>query len=403
MTLASEPDVLNWPFPRPHDGTVPPILAKLREAPPCAVMLPAVATEGRRAWLVTRHPDVRQALMDPRLSADELRPGAPMRFYIPPGERPSSFLRMDGAEHARLRGLITSQFTARRVRAVRPAIEELTTTLLTDLSARDRPADLHDAFSRKLPTLVIARLLGVPDADSAFFVEKTRVTISQEDPAAAFAAYQEMTAYLGELADRRLREPQDDLISQLAVENLATGEITRDELVGIARLVLVAGHETTTNQIALNILSLLRDDRLRDTVLARGGRLIPRFLEESMRFWSISQDSILRLVLEDMELGGRQMHAGDAVVISIPAGNHDPAVFPEPDRIDVHRDSSEHLQWGKGPHYCLGAPLARQEMTTALTFLFRRFPTLRLAVDDPGVLFRRGTLFHGVESLPVTW
>lgn len=393
---------LVWPFPRRQDGTIPTILAELRKEPPCPILIPAGTAEERPAWLVTRHGDVRQALMDPRLSADELLPRAPVRIQVPPGQRPSSFLRMDDPEHNRLRTMIASQFTNHRTKTLRPAIERLTHDLLDNFAASPKPADLHDIFSRKLPTLVIAKLLGVPDEDSAFFVEKTRVTISQGDPERSYAAYQEMTNYLGVLAERKRVEPQDDLMSQLAVNNLAKGDIDLDQLVGIARLVLVAGHETTTNQIALNILSLLQDADLREIVMADDGKLIPQYVEESMRYWSISQDAIVRLVIEDLALGGVEMSAGDAVVISIPAGNHDPEVFGCPAKIDVHRDTSEHLQWGIGPHYCQGAPLARLEMAISLKALFTRFPDLRLATDDVAALFRRGTVFHGVETLPVT-
>ncbi|MFY1634228.1 cytochrome P450 [Solwaraspora sp. WMMB335] len=403
MDLHEQQCVLDWPFPRAHDGTVPAILDELRKDVPCAVTIPAGTAEARRAWLVTRHPDVQQALMDPRLSADELLPGAPLRIQLPPGDRPSSFLRMDDPEHNRLRSMITSQFTARRVRAMQPAIEALAERLLDDVETRPRPVDLHDAFSRKLPTLVVANLIGVPDEDSSFFVEKTRMVMYQDDPAKSFAAYQDMSNYLAELAQRRQHDPQDDLISQLVVNNLATGEISLNELIGIARLVLVAGHETTTNQIALNTLSLLLDADLLKSVLADDGARVPQFIEESMRFWSISQDAIVRLALEDLELGGRQMRKGDAVVISIPAGNHDPKVFPNPRRIDIQRNTQEHLQWGIGPHYCQGAPLARLEMAIAVKSLFARFPTLRLATDRPETLFRRNTVFHGLESLPVEW
>ncbi|MEU1374658.1 cytochrome P450 [Streptomyces triculaminicus] len=401
--LAAEQTVLDWPFPRTASGCPASVLAELREGPPCAVRLPAGTAESRRAWLVTKHADVQQALKDPRLSADELLPDAPVRIQVPPGQRPSSFLRMDDPEHSRLRGMIATEFTARRVKGLAPAVQRLIDDLLDDLAGRPQPTDLHDAFSRKLPTLVIARLLGVPDEDSPYFIEKTQVTISQGDPERSYAAYQDMTRYLGELATRKLTEPQDDLMSRLATRHLATGAIDLDELVGIARLVLVAGHETTTNQIALNILSLLRDDELRAKVLADDGARIPRFIEESMRYWSISQDAIVRLAVEEFELGGVTMRAGDAVVISIPAANHDPSVFPDPGLLDVDRDTSKHMQWGNGPHFCQGAPLARLEMELALRGLFGRFPGLRLATDDPNSLFRIGTVFHGVSRLPVTW
>ncbi|MFE9775085.1 cytochrome P450 [Streptomyces sp. NPDC005931] len=402
MSLADRTDVLDWPFARTEDGSPPPVLAELRKSPPCVVRIPEGAAEARLAWLVTRYADVRQALADPRLSADETLPGAPVRIQVPPGGNPSSFLRLDDPEHARLRGMIQTEFTARRVKRLREPIQRLVDELLDDLEAQPQPADLHAVFSRALPTLVVARLLGVPDEDSPFFIEKTRVTISQEDPAVSQAAYAEMSEYLAKLALRKLSDPGDDLISRLAVDHHATGALTLDELVGIARLVLVAGHETTTNQIALNILALLRDDELRAQVTADDGELIPQFIEESMRYWSISQDAMVRLAVEDLEIGGVTVEKGDAVVISVPAGNHDETVFACPHRLDPRRDAGGHLQWGHGPHYCQGAPLARLEMELSLRSLLRRFPDLRLAAD-PRTLFRRGTVFHGVTHLPVTW
>ncbi|MEU1406072.1 cytochrome P450 [Streptomyces sp. NPDC005728] len=402
MSLAHHTDVLDWPFARTEDGTPPPLLAALRKAPPCVVRLPAGAAESRLAWLVTRYADVRQALADPRLSADETLPGAPVRIQVTPGGNPSSFLRLDDPEHARLRGMIQTEFTAHRVKRLREPVQRLVDELLDELAARPQPADLHAVFSRALPTLVIARLLGVPGEDSPFFVEKTHAVMSQEDPAVSQAAYVEMSEYLAELALRKLAAPGDDLISRLAVTYHATGALALDELVGIARLVLVAGHETTTNQLALNILALLRDDELRARVAADDGARIPNFIEESMRYWSISQDATVRLAVEDLELGGVAIEKGDAVVISVPAGNHDESVFACPHRIDPDRDTSGHLQWGFGPHYCQGAPLARLEMELSLRSLLRRFPNLRLAAD-PRALFRRGTVFHGVTRLPVTW
>lgn len=401
MTLDAQTRVLDWPFARTENGEPPAILDELRKAPPCAVRIPAGAAESRLAWLVTRYADVRQALSDPRLSADERLPGAPVRIQLPPGSNPSSFLRLDDPEHARLRGLIQTEFTMRRVRGLKEPVQRLIDDLLDRFEDLEKPADLHAAFSQTLPTLVIARLLGVPDEDSPFFVEKTRVVISQEDPAAAYAAFVEMSDYLAELARAKTRRPEDDLISRLAVHH-ASGEITMDELVGIARLVLVAGHETTTNQIALNVLGLLRDESLFAKVAADDGALVPGYVEESMRYWSISQDAMLRQALEDFDLGGVPVAKGDAVVISVPAGNHDESVFACPRTIDLDRDTSGHLQWGYGPHYCQGAPLARMEMELSLRTLLRRFPTLRLAAE-PSSVFRRGTVFHGVTGLPVTW
>ncbi|MBB1258460.1 cytochrome P450 [Streptomyces alkaliterrae] len=402
QTLDSQENVLDWPFKRTCPMSVPPELAELRAQPPCAVRIPEGAVPARRAWLVTRHADVRQALMDPRMSADEGLEGAPVRIQLPPGERPSSFLRMDPPEHGRLRTLITSEFTARRVRTLTPGIQQLIDELLDGLAAQDRPADLCENFSTRLPTLVIARLLGVPAERSHEFVALTRVTIGQGDPERSYHAYLELTGILRGLIEHKRHEPADDIMSKLA-GHVNDGRITVDEAMGVSTLVLVAGHETTTNQIALSTLSLLLDDSLREEVLADDGKLLPQYIEESMRYWSISQDAILRMCLEDMEVGGVRMAKGDAVVVSIPGGNWDEEVFPDPGRLDVHRDTSEHLQWGIGPHYCLGAPLARLEIELALRSLFTRFPGLRLACAREDVPFRRETVFYGLHGLPVTW
>jgi cytochrome P450 len=401
--LATAERVLQWPFSRTRHGRPPVEFDLLRTESACPVELPAGATESRRAWLVSAYDDVRQALMDPRLSADEGREGAPVRIQLPPGERPSSFLRMDDPDHARLRNMITSEFTAHRVRAVRPVVQQRIDELLDNLEASPGAADLQQVFTRALPTMIIAGVLGVPAADTLGFVELTRTVLSQGDPAAAFAAYQQMTGYLRELAVSKLASPGDDLISRVATKHVRAGDLTIDELAGIARLVLVAGHETTTNQLALNVLSLLLDANLRSQVLADGGAKIPQYVEEAMRYWSISQDAILRQATVDLELGGVQMRAGDAVVISIPAADNDPAAFADPDVIRLDRKSGMHLQWGYGAHFCIGAPLARLEMELALRSLFERFPSLKLAVDDPAPLYRTNTVFFGVEELPVTW
>lgn len=401
--LNEQEKVLDWPFARTCPMSVPPELAELRGDPPCAVRIPGGAVGSRRAWLLTRHADVRMALMDPRMSADECRPGAPVRIQLPPGERPSSFLRMDAPEHGRLRTLVTSEFTARRVRALQPSIEGLVGELLDGLATQGQPADLCENFTTQLPTQVIARVLGVPHAESERFVRLTRVTIGQGDPEASYVAYQELVSFLTELTLAKQADPADDVISKLASQHVASGKISVKEAVGIALLLLVAGHETTTNQLALSTLNLLLDEDLKREVLADDGKLLPAFIEESLRYWSISQDAIVRLCVEDMEVSGVRIAKGDAVVISIPSANWDESVFPDAGRIDVHRDTSDHLQWGIGPHFCLGAPLARLEIELALKTLFTRFPNLRLACAREDIPFRHETVFYGLHSLPVTW
>ncbi len=400
--LVDGPHVLEWPFLRTASGRPPQILSDLRRQLPCIVRLPAGAVDARLSWLVTRYEDVEIALKDPRLSADEMLPGAPVRIQVPPGNRPASFLRMDDPEHGRLRRTIISDFTAHRARQMIGMVTEMVNELLDDVAAQPQPADLHDLFTRKLPTVVIARVLGVPAADSPYFVERTRVMISQGHPAESLVAYHEITDYLGELARGKEIEPADDIMTRL-MQRSAAGELSFEEVVGILRLLLIAGHETTTNQITLNVLTLLIDPEMRARMTAADDDEVDRFVEESMRYWSITQDAVIRQATEELRLGGRTVRPGDAVIVSIPSANLDETVFPDPERMLLDRPMNAHLQWGAGPHYCPGAPLARVEMRIAIQVLLERFPALRLAVDDYSGLFRRGHTFHGLNELPVTW
>jgi cytochrome P450 len=407
MEPTMEQTVLDWPLARGCPMAPPPVLDALRHRPPVRVRIPAGVGAAQHAWLIIRNDDVRNALKDPRLSADEQRPGFPLRFQVPADDRPSSFLRMDDPDHARLRRMIATEFTARRVQALRPALQQLIDTrvdrLLNARAAGAYPVDLVASFAVPVPALVIARLLGVRQEDSAFFLEQTRIMIAQENPAESLQAHQRIVDFLDRTARRKENDPGDDLISRLIQRHLVTGDLTRQEFLGMLKLVLAAGHETTANQIGLSILSLLLDDRLRADVLADGCALMPQYIEESMRYWSIAQDGVVRQATEDLDIAGVHIRTGESVMLSIPGANHDAGVFADPLRIDIHRTTGGHVQWGHGPHHCQGAPLARLEMDLALRTLFTRLPGLRLACDAAEIRYRRNSLFHGVEKLPVTW
>jgi cytochrome P450 len=212
-----------------------------------------------------------------------------------------------------------------------------------------------------------------------------------------------MSAYLGDLVSQREREPEDDMLSRLATQFVATGQMTHLELVATAVLLLIAGHETTGNQLGLSILSLLLDPQQRDRVLA-DPVTAEGAVEELLRYWSISQELIARVAIEDVQLDGVLIRAGDGVVITLPGVNHDERVFADAAVLDFTRENArQHLAFGYGPHLCVGAPLARMELTVALTELFRRFPTLRLAVDTSALSFRKDTMVYGLNELPVTW
>ncbi|MFE9497504.1 cytochrome P450 [Streptomyces collinus] len=397
------PAVLDWPLARVCPLSPPPALGVVRDGPPTLVRLPAVAGEEQRVWLITRYEDVKAALKDPRLSADETRPGFPLRIPVPTDDRPSGFLRMDDPEHGRLRRMVAPEFTARRVRMLRPRLQELTDRAADALAAGPHPADLVRDFAAHVSALVIARLLGIPDEHTAFFLEQTRILLTDGDPALSLAAHHRIIAFLDETARAKEKQPGDDLVSRLVTNHVATGELDRADLLGILKLLLIAGHESTATQIAFSALSLLTDDGLRAEVLADGGALLPAFVEESMRFWSIIQDSVVRQATEDVRIGETLVGEGESVMISLLAANHDATVFPRPERLDIHRDASGHLLWGHGAHFCLGASLGRLEVTLALASLFTALPTLRLACEVGQLRLREHPVFHSLTELPVTW
>ncbi|MGW2645529.1 cytochrome P450 [Streptomyces sp. NPDC001393] len=395
--------VLDWPLARVCPMSPPPALGVVREGPPTRVRLPAGAGEAQLVWLITRYEEAKAALKDPRLSADETRPGFPVRFPVPVDDRPSGFLRMDDPEHGRLRRTVAPEFTVRRVRALRPRVQEVTDQVADALAAGPQPADLVRDFATKVSALVIARLLGIPDEHTAFFLEQTQIMLADGDPALSLAAHHRIIAFADETARTKESEPGDDLVSRLVHQHVVTGDLDRADLLGVLKLLLVAGHESTATQIAVSALSLLTDDGLRAEVLAGSGAPLPDFVEESMRFWSIVQDGVVRQATEDLRIGETLVSKGESVMISLLAANHDPAVFPGPGRLDIHRDASGHLLWGHGAHFCLGASLGRLEVTLALGSLFTRLPALRLACEPSRLRFREHPVFHCLAELPVAW
>jgi cytochrome P450 len=396
--LNTESELPEWPFARTCPADQPPAFEKFRQQPPQLCRLP----DGLPAWVVTSYADVKQALFDPRISASDDVDGFRHRIKVPAPPGAHSFWRMDPPEHTRLRKMIMTAFTARAIRELRPRVELLIDELLDKVEAAPKPVDLLDTFAMPLPALVVARVFGVPDKDFRLFVEFSRAILSQQDDDATLAGFLGMSEYLEKLVLAKQKDPTDDLISVLATEQLGTGNLTLDEVVAMVRLLLIAGHETTANQIALSVLTLLHH-REQYEALQRDPGLLDSFIEESLRYWSMPQDNILRTVIEEVDVGGTLMRPGDLVVISIPAANHDDRVFECPGQFEMTRDASDHLAFGIGPHYCPGAPLARAELRLALPKLFERFPTLRLAGPAKEIPFREKTLVFGVEQLMVTW
>lgn len=374
-----------------------PVYAALRERGPVHwVRTPQPgAYEG---WLVVGYEEARAALADPRLSKDTRRGGSSsleeelMGRYV---------LIADPPEHTRLRSLVTGAFTMRRVEALRPRVQQITDELLDEMLPKGG-ADLVDSFAYPLPITVICELLGVPDIDRVAFRAMSNEIVTPTDGDSELAAVRQLAAYLDELIeDKRCTAPGDDLLSDLIRTRAEDGDrLSRDELRGMAFILLVAGHETTVNLITNGVHALLtHPDQL--AALRADMTLLDGAVEEVLRFEGPVETATYRYAAEPLEIGGRAIAAGDPVMIGLDAASRDAARCPDPDRFDIHRAPQGHLSFGHGIHYCLGAPLARLETRVALRSLLERCSDL--ALDGPPGDWLPGMLMRGLRSLPVRW
>jgi len=396
-------------FPMPRAGECP------LDPPPGLRTLAAGGTltrvrlwDGSTPWLVTRHEQQRVLLADSRISADPNRDGYPHQSAGMAGrldEGHSLFIVMDDPKHARLRRMVSGEFTVRRVEAMRPGIQRIVDSQLDEMLAGPVPADLVSALALPVPSLVICQLLGVPYADREFFQRAGRTLVKRDTPAeAAQNAQNDMLGFLDELIERKLADPGDDLLSRVAAEQVRTGKVTRGELAAMGFLLLVAGHETTANMIALGTLALLtHPDQLAAVRDADDPRQIAAAVEELLRYLSVVHTGRRRVALEDIEIAGEVIRAGDGVILPSEIADRDASVFPNPDTLDVRRQATGHMAFAFGVHQCLGQSLARLELQVVYGTLFRRVPSLALAVDPARLEFKHDGIVYGVYELPVTF
>jgi cytochrome P450 len=391
---------LRQDFTDPAFQTDPhPVYAQWRQATPVRrVTLP----NGVTTWLVTRYEDARQALSDPRLS--KARPvGQATDRALPPavGAAVSQhMLSADPPDHTRLRRLVSGAFTARRIEALRPRIEEITDDLLAAMAGRDR-LDLIDAFAFPLPIQVICELLGVPVADrDSFRAWSNTIVAGSQAREQLPAAMQAMVAYIRELIAERRAHGGEDLLSGLIGVRDEQDRLSEDELSSMVFLLLIAGHETTVNLIG-NGTYLLLTERDRWDRLRVDPALLPSAIEEFLRFEGPVETATFRVATEDLQLGGVTIRDGDPVLVGLLAADRDGQRFPDADELQLDRAQNPHLAFGHGIHYCLGAPLARLEAQVAFGKLLARFPDLRLAVPAEQLTWRPGVLMRGLHELPV--
>ncbi|GLW11313.1 cytochrome P450 [Microtetraspora sp. NBRC 13810] len=371
-----------------------PELTALRAELPIARLAAPEGAPG--VWLVTGYEEVRSILADRRFSSRyEAQYHPLMGAYMPPAPI-GDLTGMDAPEHMRLRRMLTGRFTVRRMNQLTERVTEITRAQLDEMEKQGPPADLVQVFAHPVPAQMICELLGVPYDERADFMGFTRSLSDGDDPEAQLAAFARLGEYLRDLARAKRADPTDDLLSDLTASDL-----TEDELGGVAAFLLGAGLDTTANMLALGTFALLRNPA-QLAALRDDPDLVGNAVEELLRYLSIATTG-MRGVLEDVELGGAPLKAGDTVVIAVNAANRDPARFADPDVLDLRRPAAGHLAFGHGVHQCLGQQLARVEMRVAFPALLARFPSLRLAVPADEVPLRDPVKIYGVHSLPVTW
>lgn len=308
----------------------------------------------------------------------------------------------DGADHRRLRGLVNRAFTPGRVQAMEPRIRQITDELLDRMDGRDGVVDLVRAFSEPLPIAVICELFGVPEDERHLIRGYTNVLLSHTaTPEEAAAAGGGLLGYLGEFIERRRVEPGDDLTTGLIRVQEEDGDrLSDEEMVWLLWLVLIAGHETTVHLIANTVIALGSDpDQL---ARVRADDAWEDVVEEALRSRNSVVNVFFRYALEDVLVGGTTIRAGEPVIVTLAGAGTDPARFgQDAARFDATREPDVHLGFGRGPHFCLGAPLARLEVRIALASLFSRYPELRLAIKEDEIAYTSSIITEGPLELPV--
>ena len=399
MTASTESVLPGLPMQRP-DGRPfdpPAELARIREEQPLRRML---FPDGHLGWLATGHAEVREVLGDRRFSSRyellhlpyEIR-GADALPVAAPGDLSG----VDAPHHTRYRRLLAGKFTVRRMRQLADRTAQITAETLDAMERQGPPLDLVTAYAQPIPALLICEMLGVPYEDRDQFQDHaltmTGLNATMEEVEQAWVA---VTEYIDRLARAKRADPTDDILS-----DMTDSDLTDDELAGLGSFLLGAGLDTTANMLGLGVFALLQHpDQL--AAWRAEPELSDKAVEELMRYLSITPIGA-RAALEDVEIGGHLIKAGETVTLSIQAANRDPLRFGNPDVLDIRRNAGGQLGFGFGAHQCLGQHLARMEMRVAFPALLSRFPTLHLAQPADEVPLRSDCDIYGVYRLQVGW
>ncbi|MBQ1100917.1 cytochrome P450 [Streptomyces sp. b94] len=393
MTTSTGPTVVDFPLRTPEE---PLPLSQYAGHRRHSGLVQSHLPNGVPIWLVTRHEDVRAVLTHPKISANPDNEGFPNvgeTMGVPKQDQiPGWFVGLDSPEHDRFRKVLIPEFTVRRVRELRPAVERIVDERIDAMLAGGNTADLVNDFALPVPSLVISSLLGVPPADRDFFESRTRtlVAIRTSTDEQRATATRQLLRYINRLITIKDKWRGDDLISRL----LSTGQLSHEELSGVLLLLLIAGHETTANNIGLGVVTLLAHPQWAGD---------ERAVEELLRLHSVADMVALRVAVDDVEIAGQLIRKGEGIVPLLAAANHDTEVFGCPHAFDPERSERRHVAFGYGVHQCLGQNLVRVEMDVAYRKLFERIPTLELAVPLEELAFKYDGILFGLHELPVRW
>ncbi|WP_204808842.1 cytochrome P450 [Mycobacterium riyadhense] len=364
--------------------------------------------DGSTPWLITGYEECRELFSDSRVSVDDRAPGFPhwnAGMLATVHKRPRSVFTSDGEEHTRFRRMLSKPFTFKRVEGLRPTIQQITDVHIDAMLAGSQPADIVSALALPVPSLVISQLLGVPYEDSEMFQRHANIGLARYATGAeTVKGAVSLHKYLARLVETKMETPAEDAVSDLA-ERVKAGELSVREAAQLGTGLLIAGHETTANMIGLGALALLENPD-QATVLreAEDPKVVANAVEEMLRYLSIIQNGQRRVALEDINIAGEVIRAGEGIVIDLAPANWDPQAFSEPDRLYLHRSGADrNVAFGYGRHQCVGQQLARAELQIVYRTLLRRVPTLALAVPVADIPFKHDRLAYGVYELPVTW
>jgi cytochrome P450 PksS len=393
-----------------HKHNPYPFYAQLREQAPLA----RFSWGGGEMWLVTAYDEVVAILKDPRFTLDIQKTKQPVNKQQTTSESESRYmplawsrhlLNTDAPDHTRLRTLVSKAFTPRIIEQLRPRIQQIMDELL-DAVLKQGEMDLMADIAVPLPITVISELLGIPVADRQPFRAWTQTIVQSQGAAsgseAGRAAEEAFITYIKTLIAQKRAHPEDDLTSGLVQAEEKGDVLSENDLISMIFLLITAGHETTVNLIGNGMLALLEHpDQM--NLLRNDLTLLPAAIEELLRYTSPVTLTAPRWACEDITLHGQVIHKGEMVRCALLAANTDPQQFPDPAVLDILRQEKQHLAFGKGIHFCLGAPLARLEGQIAIGTLLQRLPHLRLACDPEQLSWKEGGSLRNLVALPVTF